>query len=68
MASLDTVWAFADVTMALMTLCNLLAIILMYRWVAILLQDYRRQLPLGDQVYHRSLIPSLKSVTMAWPE
>lgn len=67
-ASLDTVWAFADVTMALMTLCNLLAIILMYRWVAILLQDYRRQLPLGDPVYHRSLIPSLKSVTTAWPE
>lgn len=41
--SLRTVWSLADVTMALMTLCNLAAIVLLGGKVFALLDDYRRQ-------------------------
>ena len=41
--TLQTVWSLADLTMALMTLCNLVAIVLLGRRVIILLNDYLRQ-------------------------
>lgn len=41
--SLQTVWNMADLMMALMTLCNLVAIVLLGRRVIILLNDYLRQ-------------------------
>lgn len=43
MMSLKTVWSLADVTMGLMTLCNLVAIVLLGRQAMLLLDDYRRQ-------------------------
>ncbi|MBR4995211.1 MAG: alanine:cation symporter family protein [Alistipes sp.] len=47
MMSLKTVWGLADVTMALMTLCNLVALIFLGREAIILLDDYRHQLREG---------------------
>ena len=40
MMSLDLAWSFADVTMGLMTICNLIAIVLLSRQVLWLLRDY----------------------------
>lgn len=67
-SALDLVWTFADVTMALMTLCNLAAIVALRRYVLLCLADYRRQRPLGDPVYHRSTIPQIADETTCWPE
>ena len=41
--SLKMVWSLADVTMGLMTLCNLVAIVLLGRRAMLLLADYNRQ-------------------------
>ena len=41
--SLDLVWGFADITMALMTLCNLAAIIMLGKYAIRLLKDYQDQ-------------------------
>ena len=65
--SLDLVWGFADITMALMTLCNLAAILYLGRYAIVLLRDYRRQLREGrDPVYHSSTIPSIAKETECW--
>lgn len=41
--SLDLAWSLADVTMGLMTICNLVAIVLLGRNAVWLLNDYRRK-------------------------
>lgn len=65
--SLDFVWGFADITMALMTLCNLAAILYLGRYAIILLKDYRDQLRTGrDPIYHASTIPSIATKTDCW--
>ena len=43
LASLDLVWSLADVCMALMTVCNLIAITLLGKYAFRLLEDYRMQ-------------------------
>lgn len=65
--SLDLVWGFADITMALMTLCNLAAIALLGKYAVILLKDYCRQRREGkDPEYHASQIPEIESETECW--
>lgn len=65
--SLDIVWGFADITMALMTLCNLAAILMLGKYAIRLLRDYRSQLHAGhDPVYHSSTIPEIASETECW--
>ena len=50
--TLQTVWSLADLTMALMTICNLIAIVLLGRRVIVLLDDYMRQRRAGkDPVF-----------------
>ncbi|MDE6287290.1 MAG: alanine:cation symporter family protein [Muribaculaceae bacterium] len=68
LASLDLVWGFADITMALMTLCNLGAIVALSPYVRVLLEDYRRQRRLGDPIYRRSTLPKIASDTPCWPD
>ncbi len=69
LTSLDLVWGFADITMALMTLCNLGAIIMLGRYAFALLADYRRQRLAGcDPAYRRSTIPAIADETECWPE
>lgn len=65
--SLDLVWGFADITMALMTLCNLAAIIMLGKYALRALDDYRRQRREGkDPVYHSSTIPEIEAETECW--
>ena len=65
--SLDLVWGFADITMALMTLCNLAAIVMLGKYAIRLLNDYRAQRRCGlDPVYHSSTIPEIAPETECW--
>lgn len=66
-SSLDFVWALADITMALMTVCNLVAIIVLGRFAIILLNDYKSQRLKGyDPVYRASTIPQIAHKTKCW--
>ena len=49
LASLDLAWSLADVCMALMTICNLIAITLLGKYAFRLLEDYREQKRHGIQ-------------------
>ena len=65
--TLDTVWAMADITMALMTLCNIIAILLLGKYARRALVDYRRQLKEGkDPQYSADTIP--EADTPCWPD
>lgn len=65
--SLDLVWGFADITMALMTLCNLAAIVMLGKYAIRLLRDYQAQKRAGkDPVYHSSTIPEIADETECW--
>ncbi len=68
-ASLDLVWALADITMGLMTICNLAAILLLGKYAVILLNDYRTQRLRGyDPTYRSSTIPEISNKTPCWEE
>lgn len=62
LASLDLAWSLADVTMGLMTICNLIAISLLSRQAFLLLQDYVAQKKAGikSPVFDKNKIPELK--------
>ena len=58
--SLKMVWSLADVTMGLMTLCNLVAIVLLGRRAMLLLADYNRQRKEGkNPVFRKADIAEL---------
>ena len=60
--SLHTVWSLADLTMALMTLCNIAAIVLLGGQVLTLLKDYRKQKQAGlDPVFKKSQLKEFAS-------
>ena len=61
-ASLDIVWSIGDLCMALLTLCNLVAIILLGKYAFRLLEDYRVQKRSGidSPTFHRSKMPELE--------
>ena len=66
-ASLDLVWALADITMGMMTICNLAAILVLGKYAIILLNDYRTQKLKGyDPTYHSSTIPQIATKTRCW--
>lgn len=60
-ASLDLVWSIGDFFMALLTACNLFAIILLCKYVFRLLDDYVKQKKDGikDPVFNRSQLPDV---------
>lgn len=68
MASLDLAWSLADVTMGLMTICNLIAIALLSRQAFLLLQDYVAQKKAGikSPVFDKDKIPELKDKAQCW--
>lgn len=60
-------WVIADITMALMTICNLAALIVLGKYAIACLNDYKRQLKAGkDPVYHSSTIPEIADETECW--
>lgn len=66
-SSLDSVWGFADITMALMTICNLAAIALLGKYAVRCLRDYQQQRKAGkDPVYRSSTIPEIADTTPCW--
>lgn len=66
-ASLNFVWSFADVTMALMTICNLAALTVLGKFAIMCLRDYQKQLRAGiDPVYRASTIPEIARDTPCW--
>ena len=65
--SLDLAWGLADITMAMMTLCNLAAIFALGKYVVRLLGDYVSQRRAGiDPVYRSSTIPEIADDTECW--
>lgn len=69
LTTLEFAWALADICMALMTLCNLIAIFWLGRYAIILLKDYEAQRKDGlNPKYRKSTIPEIASETECWPE
>ena len=68
LASLDLAWSLADVTMGLMTICNLIAISLLSKQAFILLKYYMLQKKKGikNTVFSKSDIPELKGEIECW--
>ena len=67
-ATLNLVWSLGDLCMALITACNLVAIIALGKYVFLLLDDYRRQKRQGikDPVFHRSQLPDIANDLNCW--
>ena len=60
LASLDLVWSLGDLCMALLTACNLYAIVRLGKYAFRLLDDYRAQKKAGkNPVFHRDKMPEL---------
>lgn len=68
LASLNLVWSMGDVCMALLTACNLIAIIILGKHAFRLLDDYRKQRKQGikNPVFHASKLPDIQSQLDAW--
>ena len=68
LATLNLVWSLGDLCMALITACNLVAIIALGKYVFLLLDDYRHQKRQGikDPVFHRSQLPDIANDLDCW--
>ena len=68
MASLEIVWNLGDLCMALLTACNLVAIISLGKYAFRLLEDYRQQKRRGikEPVFHRGQLPEIEKYLMCW--
>ena len=68
LASLDTVWNIVDVCMALLTACNLVAIVTLGKQAFRLLDDYRRQRREGirNPEFHRAQMPDIADRLDCW--
>ena len=68
MASLEIVWNLGDLCMALLTACNLVAIISLGKYAFRLLDDYRQQKRRGikEPVSHRGQLPEIEKDLMCW--
>ncbi|MBE6300735.1 MAG: alanine:cation symporter family protein [Parabacteroides distasonis] len=68
LASLDLAWSLADVTMGLMTICNLVAISLLSKQAFLLLQDYVNQKKQGikEPIFDKNKLPELKDKAECW--
>ena len=68
LASLDLAWSLADVCMGLMTICNLIAIILLGKYAFRLLEDYREQKRRGikDPVFTKDKMKDIEQDIECW--
>lgn len=68
LASQELAWSLADITMALMTICNLIAISLLSRQAFLLLHDYISQKRDGikEPVFDKNKIPELTDKAECW--
>ena len=67
-ASLDLAWSLADLCMALMTACNLVAITLLSKYVVRLMNDYKAQKKQGikDPVFKKESMPDIQQDIECW--
>ena len=67
-ASLSTVWNLADLFMGLMTICNLIAIVLLGKYAFRLLEDYRAQKRQGvtDPTFTKEKMPDIADDLQCW--
>ena len=67
-ASLSLVWNLADLFMGLMTICNLIAIVLLGKYAFRLLEDYRAQKRNGveDPVFTKESMPDIADDLKYW--
>ncbi len=68
LATLDFVWNLGDLCMALLTACNLIAIVKLGRYVFRLLDDYREQKRKGikEPTFHRSQLSEIEQDLSCW--
>jgi AGCS family alanine or glycine:cation symporter len=68
LASLELVWNMVDFSMALQTACNLIAIVVLGKYVFRLLDDYSDQKRKGvkEPTFHRSLFPEIEKDLECW--
>ena len=68
MASLEIVWNLGDLCMAMLTACNLVAIVRLGKYAFKLLEDYRQQKRSGikEPTFHRSQMPEIEKDLMCW--
>ena len=68
LASLDLAWSLADVCMALMTICNHIAITLLGKYAFRLLEDYREQKRHGikDPVFTKDKMKDIQQDIECW--
>jgi len=65
--ALDIVWALVDFFMVIMTVCNLIAILLLGKYAIRLLNDYQAQRKAGkNPVYDKSTCPEIANDTECW--
>ena len=67
-ASFEFVWNLGDLCMALVTLCNLVALAFLSKYAFKLLNNYRAQRRRGikSPVFHRSDLPEIADELEAW--
>lgn len=67
-ATLDMVWSLADITMALMAICNLIAILFLGKYAVRLLSDYRAQKKAGIQspLFKKETMPEIEKDLECW--
>jgi len=68
LASLQLVWSLGDLCMALLTACNLVAIVALGRHAFRLLDDYRQQKKQGikSPTFHRHQLPDIAGDVECW--
>jgi AGCS family alanine or glycine:cation symporter len=68
MATLETVWNIVDICMALLTACNLIAIVTLGKYAFRLLDDYIKQKREGNKSpeFHRSAMPDIADDLECW--
>ena len=67
-ASLDLVWSIGDFFMALITICNLIAILTLGKYAFRLLDNYRQQKRAGikSPVFNRDMMPDIEKDIECW--
>ena len=68
LASLDLAWSLADICMALMTICNLIAIVLLGKYAFRLLDDYCEQKRQGikDPIFKKEKMKDIEQDIECW--
>ena len=68
LASLEIVWNLGDLFMALLTACNLIAIVALGKYAFRLFDDYRKQKRNGikEPTFHRSQLPEIEKELECW--